>query len=147
MGRKLDEKLTSRCYCGSVKFECRMQPETVAFCHCNDCHPMCCAPIAAFAAFASETVFFMPSLGAGFQMNAGVQRWFCHTCGSQLAATFGYLPKNMYIPVDVLDFAPDLVPLMHSHMDSALAWIDIADTLPRHAQSARSDMSTQRIPQ
>ena len=71
----------------------------------------------------------------------GVDRWFCRSCGSPLAARFEYLPDQIYLPVGILDQAADLAPGLHCHDDSRLPWLELADHLPRHASSGRKALN------
>ncbi|HID67190.1 MAG TPA: GFA family protein [Roseibacterium sp.] len=109
----------------------------MTYCHCSDCRRLTGAPVAAFAAFALQQVQFTPSKGPRKSVTKGVDRWFCAGCGSQLAATYGYLPGQIYIPLGIIDQAATLQPQGHSHTDSALPWFHIDDTLPRDQGSAR----------
>lgn len=131
---------TGQCYCGAVSLRFASRPETVAICHCLDCRRLTGAALPAFAAFSSENVTITPDQGAGFEKTPGVRRWFCKDCGSPLAATFDYLPGQIYVPVGVLDFAPDLMPAIHCHAEKMLPWLHDLDGLPRHEQSARSSL-------
>lgn len=80
---------------------------------------------------------FSPSKGPRHSVTPGVNRWFCQSCGTQLAATYDYLPDQVYLPLGLLDQADTLVPEGHGHTDSALPWLHIDDDLPRDAASAR----------
>ncbi len=95
------------------------------------------AAVPAFAAFGMEQIEISPDPGAGHQHTPGVTRWFCQKCGSPLAATFDYLPDQIYVPVGILDFADTLTPNVHCHSAAMLPWVDNMGSLPRHAQSAR----------
>lgn len=80
---------------------------------------------------------FTPSKGPRKSVTKGVDRWFCLDCGSQLAATYDYLPDQVYIPLGLLDQADTLAPQGHAHADSGLPWLHLDDDLPRDATSAR----------
>jgi len=129
--------ITGRCYCGACRIKSVALPQAISYCHCSDCRRLTGAPIAAFAAFAPDDLTFAPALGAGMSHSPGVVRWFCTSCGSPLAATFEYLPGQVYIPVGLLDQAADLAPGQHAHYASRLPWLHIDDGLPRDAGSAR----------
>lgn len=129
--------LTGRCYCGAVTLSIEKRPETVAICHCTDCRRVTGAAVAAFAAFARGTVAISPDPGNGFEVTPGVRRWFCRTCGSPLAATFDYLPQQIYVPVGVLDFADELTPELQCHSANKPPWFETLHQLPKHEKSAR----------
>lgn len=68
-------------------------------------------------------------------INTGVTRWFCRNCGSALAAHYEYLPKQLYVPIGILDQAADLEPQMHCFADAKMPWLHIQDNLDRHIDS------------
>lgn len=113
------------------------RPQTVTYCHCSDCRRLSGAPVAAFAAFAPDDVTFTPTKGPRQSVTKGVDRWFCRECGTSLAATYDYLPDQVYIPLGIIDQVDTLAPQSHAQTASALAWLHISDDLPRDGASAR----------
>ena len=99
---------------------------------------------AAFAAFAEAEVSFEPALGDGVSFASGVQRWFCAKCGSPIAATYDYLPGQVYVPLGLIDQASDLPPALHAHAGSKLPWLHISDDLPREDASSRARLQAAR---
>lgn len=130
--------LTGRCYCGAVRITTDHAPETVVYCHCTDCRRVSGAPVAAFAAFARDTLKFEPGAPPPVSHAKGVRRWFCAACGSPLAAEYEYLPDQVYVPIGVLDQAAALKPRLHAHAASALPWLHIEDDLERADDSVRA---------
>ncbi len=133
--------VTGRCYCGRVRVHADVRPQLVAYCHCSDCRRVSGAPVAAFAAFAPGEAVFDPPLGPPVSVNPGVERWFCHDCGTPLAATFDYLPDQVYVPVGLLDQAAELPPSIHSHASSGLPWLHIDDDAERLDGSSRERLA------
>lgn len=134
--------VTGRCYCGAVSLRSDEPPETVAYCHCADCKRITGAPLPAFAAFRDADFDMTDSAAQTFSVTKGVQRWFCRTCGSPLAARFDYLPGQVYVPLGVLDQAMDLPPQMHCHSERREKWLCIDDDLPRVTGSARDALTS-----
>lgn len=132
--------ITGRCYCGATSLTSTNPPQVVSYCHCQDCRRHTGAPVAVFAAFAADWLCITPQLGDAVSVNPGVDRWFCRSCGSPLAARFDYLPGQIYVPIGLLDQAADLTPQLHSHAESCLPWLHIADDLPRAKSSSRVDL-------
>ena len=117
----------------------------MAYCHCVDCRRWTGAPVAGFAAFATEDLIFEPPLGDAFSVNPGAERWSCPDCGSPLAARFDYLPDQMYIPLGVLDQAASLPPELHCHADAAMPWLHIVDDLERVGGSGRETLVAAKV--
>lgn len=130
--------ITGRCYCGTSRIVSRAEPQVVTYCHCSDCKRHSGAPVAAFAGFAREDVTFEPDLKHSAGTRPGVARWFCGACGTPLAATYDYLPDQIYIGLGLLDHAEDLAPQGHAHAANTLSWLHIEDELPRDVASARA---------
>lgn len=97
--------------------------------------------MAAFAAFPEDAVT-LSSEAALAATPQGVKRWFCSQCGSPLAASFDYLPGQIYVPIGVLDQAAALPPELHSHDTERLPWLHIDDDLERAEQSARATLNS-----
>jgi len=135
------EKISGRCYCGTQVFRADGLPKIVAYCHFADCRRVTGAPVAAFAAFDPAEVTFEPARGTGISVSPGVQRWFCGQCGSPPAATYDYLPDQIYIPLGVIDQADELPPALHAHAENALSWLQLQDDLPRTTGSSRDALN------
>lgn len=82
-----------------------------------------------------------PELGRGFSRNPGVMRWNCADCGSPLAASFDYLPGQIYVPIGLLYHAAALAPQLHSQEASRLPWLHIEDDLQWSVSSARTSLN------
>lgn len=112
--------------------------QTVTYCHCADCKRVTGAPVTAFAAVATGVVQLSAQAAGTIRHvshNDGVERWFCGKCGSPLKAWFRYLPEQDYLPLGVLDQAPDLAPQHHCYVQSAMPWLNFDDGLPRSDDS------------
>ncbi len=128
----------ARCYCGATQLEVHGAAQTVAMCHCADCKRWTGAPAPAFAAFDPKCVSGLD--GNGVQINAGVRRWNCNSCGSPLAATFDYLPQQIYLPLGIIENADDLVPQVHCFANRALPWLHMDDDIPKENGTARDTL-------
>lgn len=136
-----DAGFTGRCYCGAVTLRAASPPLITTYCHCSDCRRLTGAPVGAFSAFAEGAITASPGLGDPVEIRPGVTRWFCRSCGSQLAARYAYLPEQIYTPVGLWDQAAEFEPQSHSHMASALPWFHLQDDLPRHEASGRDRLN------
>lgn len=135
-----ENTITARCYCGHVALSSTRPPNTVAFCHCKDCRRWTGSPAPAFVAIARDALVTKPSLGAPVITNPGVERWNCARCGSPLAATFDYLPDQIYVPLGLVDQADQLPAQIHCHSEQQLPWLHIQDSAARGIGSAREDL-------
>lgn len=133
--------LSGRCYCGAITFRTTQEPQTVAYCHCDDCRRATGGPVAAFAALDETAVTFSPNEGRKITANPGVTRTFCADCGSSLTGRYDYLPGQVYISLGIVDQADDFAPKIHSHESERLTWLHIDDDLERVAATARSKIN------
>ncbi len=138
------DPITGRCYCGAHRFRASRLPQVVAYCHCSDCRRVTGAPVAAFAAFAPQDLAFEPELTRSISVVPNVARWFCQHCGSPIAATYAYLPDQVYVSLGLIDQASDVPPSLHAHADNALSWLCLNDDLPRDQASARARLNAAR---
>ena len=134
--------ITGRCYCGGITLSAQESPQTVTYCHCVDCRRITGAPVAAFAAFGARDVWASPGWPAPRSFAPGVTRWSCPDCGSPLGAAFDYLPGQIYIPLGLIDQAPNLPPEIHAHEQRRLPWLQISDNIPRIGESSRIVLRT-----
>jgi len=139
-GDRQNQSVTGRCYCGATSLTSAEQPQVVTYCHCPDCRRVTGAPVAAFAAFSEGALIIRPARPQVTPASPGVRRAFCPDCGSPLAAWFDYLPGQVYVPIGLLDQAPELPPQMHSHIDAQLPWLDINDHAERVAGTSREGL-------
>lgn len=136
-----NEHLTGRCYCGRTTIKASKPPKTVAYCHCDDCRRSTGAPVAAYAAFDESDIVFAPGAGKEISIAKGVVRSFCPSCGSPLSGRYDYLPGTVYVPIGLIDNADDYPAELHAHSENRLSWLNLADGLPRHAGSARTQLN------
>ena len=130
---------TASCYCGASKLSLPRPPHTVAYCHCSDCKKWTGGPVGAFAAFDRADV--IDQLGASYKKIASVERWNCPTCGTPLGAAFAYLPKQIYVPVGILDQAHLFPPQSHSYARDQFPWLELSDDLPRAHTTGRDGLN------
>lgn len=133
--------ISGRCYCGAVKVHTPDAPQTIAYCHCSDCRRVSGAPVSALACFKPQSLQWSSDLGPGVSHHPEVRRWFCTECGSPLAATYTYLPDQVYVPIGLFDDADTLAPQSHSHAGSQLPWLHLNDDLPRAVASGRDRLN------
>ena len=141
LGTHIAPPVTGRCYCGKTSISATSLPIVTTYCHCTSCRRLTGAPVAAFSAFAVGDLDISPAPHHADPVTAGVDRWFCASCGTAMAATYNYLADHVYVPIGVLDQADDFVPTQHSHASAAISWLHINDDLPRAENSGRDALN------
>ena len=113
--------------------------QTVTYCHCIDCRRITGAPVTAFAAVARGDVRVTGNVSKVSHYE-GVTRWFCADCGSPLMADFAYLPDQSYLPLGILDQAPEMAPSLHCWAEAGMPWLKIDDNLERASDSGSATL-------
>ena len=98
--------LTGRCYCGAVRFQAEGEPRLKGQCHCRECQYL--------TGGAEHMFLIMPASGFSYVRGApkkfkrpdlehGVTREFCATCGTQLATRTPRDPSIVVLKAGTLD--------------------------------------------
>lgn len=124
------EEWTGGCLCGAVRFQAQGNPDWVAICHCGSCRRHTGGALNAAAGFPAAKVSFQgkPSVYAS---SPGVERYFCPQCGTSIAYQSRQWPEDLHLFVGSFDHPQHLEPECHIHAEDGLAWLKLADQLPR----------------
>ncbi len=124
------------CFCGTVKFSLRGDPELMAYCHCDSCRQWSAGPVSAFTLWKPDALQLTEGADkiAVFEKNPGTvdetilsKRKWCSVCGGHLYTehpTMGLID----VPAAVIgDFVFE--PVFHVHYQETVH--RIADGLPK----------------
>lgn len=87
------DKYEGSCFCGSVQFTLRGEPEAMAYCHCNSCRHWSAGPVSAFTLWKPDSIQITRGADniAAFDKNPGTtdetvisNRKWCKTCGGHI---------------------------------------------------------------
>jgi hypothetical protein len=133
----LEAVLTGGCACGRVRYRCRSAPFACSYCHCRDCRKVTGAPVTVFVGVAAADLEIdgAPVERAG---TAWARRSFCPDCGTPIDYRDSRLPGERYLLAGTLDRPEAVRPTCHAFTDEAVAWLAIADDLPRYPRFSRS---------
>lgn len=130
------------CHCGACRYRIELDRlEDVANCHCSICRrstggtyvTWATVPKTAFRWYAGEPRAYAPL--------AGSARWFCPSCGAQLALWTELSPDTIDVTVATLDDADAWPPDRHIFVGSRLAWVAVDDGLPCEEEEIYPDTS------
>jgi hypothetical protein len=127
-------KFTGGCQCGAVRYEASGEPLLVALCHCTMCRRAHAAPAVAWAMFRDDQVRFQSAELKRYASSPPAQRGFCGRCGTQICFTADFLPGLIDLTVGSFDQPEQLPPALHYWDSKRLPWMNMADSLPRHAE-------------
>ncbi len=123
--------MTGHCLCGAIGFETASAPIKVIHCHCSMCRRQSGAGFATYAMFDAADVRFRGPSPALHRSSPVAQRGHCGTCGSPVNFLYDAEPERIYLAAGLFDAPQDLSPAEHWYAEGELAWLHLADGLPR----------------
>ena len=123
-------KITGGCLCGDIRYTATAAPTWVNHCHCRDCQQHGGAAMATWVTFPSSAISFSTS-PAIYASSENAERGFCGRCGSTLTWQSVRGPDLIDLAAGTFDEPAAIEPREHLFWSRHLAWLDLADTLPR----------------
>lgn len=116
------EPLQGHCYCGELRFEVTAKPSEVVVCHCPDCRRAIGAQSVAWI-FVPKTSFAVTSGElSSFSPRAGIERFFCGSCGTSIAWQSAEYPDRIDITVGSLEEPERVPPEKAVHRRHRIPW-------------------------
>jgi hypothetical protein len=124
------------CFCGHIRYLIRGEASSATICHCSMCRRASGAPCVAWATFASPQIEWLAGTPREFASSDKAVRSFCGECGTAL--TFRLLENAAETDVTLgsLDRPELIFPRDHTYTAAQVAWLRLADGLPRFAEAA-----------
>ena len=122
-----------RCLCGLVQFVAHGEPNWVAHCHCESCRRATSAAFATYAGYPAAAVEWTAIAPSAYGSSPGVTRRFCPRCGSPMSFEGERWPGEIHLFVSSFTEPAQFAPQVHVHATEQLAWVHLADGLPRFA--------------
>lgn len=124
------------CRCESVIVEISANPLASVFCHCDDCRRSAGAPVIASVGFDKAAIDWASKETLGTWIKGTCTRLFCKQCGTPIAQEHEVAPQRTYFNTSFMDTPELFPPAAHAFAPEQLPWLDLADTLARHARGA-----------
>lgn len=135
ISKGLPMPLTGRCLCGAVSYTSDSEPQSVTYCHCDDCRRVgsafnvgVCVPASTFQ-LSGKTKGYESTNDEGHTKI----REFCPECGSQL---FTRYPDLVFIKAGTLDHSENLQPTREIWTEMTVPWSKIPDGLDKFPRSS-----------
>ncbi len=125
---------TGGCLCGAVRFRVTAKPFAACYCHCTMCQRTTGGPFTAGATVPIEGFAFTKGEPKAYESSPGFLRLSCGECGSALGAQSKDNPKLVHFHLGCLDDPNAIRPEFHMFTSTQVAWCEMADGLPRHAE-------------
>jgi hypothetical protein len=127
--------LKGGCFCGDIRYEADGETFHRTNCHCATCRRTTGAPFVAWFSVARTGFRFTQGYPTRFKSSSHGTRTFCPRCGSQLTFSSEDAQDEIDVTTCTLDNPEEVPPTDHTFTGSQLAWVQLADGLPRYAQS------------
>ena len=130
---------SGRCLCGAVQY--KFDPDAVIWqghCHCESCRRACAAPIVSWLGVRKSAWRWFGAKPKQFQSSTWATRYFCESCGSQIAYVSTKLPDEIHGLAATLDDPGSYAPQAHFFHSKALPWLHIKDRLPRYLDGGKT---------
>lgn len=127
--------LTGGCLCRALRYEVNSAPTWTGYCHCTLCQRSTGAPVLAFASVPVGSFNLVNGEPARYPSSNHGERWFCATCGTQIAYCEIDDPDEVDLNVGSLDDPNSVPPQCHIFESSRIVWFNTDDDLPRFAES------------
>ena len=127
-----DAPTRGRCLCGAVRFAYTGRPRWVMHCHCESCRRQCSAPFTTFVGVRDGRWRWTGAEPAAYASSKGVERLFCGRCGTPMAYRAAHWPGEIHFYAAAHEAPDALTPQGHVYHAEKLAWLHLADDLPRH---------------
>ena len=128
--------LTGRCLCGAVRYISDSKPQSVTYCHCDDCSRVTGSAFNVGVGVPAST-FQLSGKTKGYESTNDEGRTkireFCPECGSQL---FTRYPDLVFIKAGTLDHSEGLQPTREIWTEMAVPWSKIPDGLDKFPRSS-----------
>jgi len=141
MSRSASERIRGRCLCGAVALALRPPTDFCAHCHCESCRRSHAAALVTWTSVPLERFELTKGEAAirWYGSSATIEWGFCGTCGTSMLyrATAEGHPEgprvgHMYVAVGCLVDPLDRAPAVHVSYEERVAWLRVADDLPKH---------------
>ena len=126
---------TGGCLCRQIRYRAAGQPSNQSHCHCETCRRASGAAFVSWATFRAADFTFTAGEPARFDSSRIAFRQFCPRCGTQLTFQFRKSPHTIDLTLASLDDPATITPLDHIWTKRQIAWIKLADGLPRFPES------------
>ena len=137
---------TGHCLCGAVTFSYDAEPKWTLNCHCESCRRALSAPMATWISVPRSALRFTAAMPDYYASSTGVRRSFCGKCGSPLTYEHEQLPDEVHVLAGALSDPAAARPQAHIFVAEQLPWFEVADDLPRYAETRADGQPIRRGP-
>ena len=129
--------LNGGCYCGAIRYRVTERIANPTNCHCEICRRTTGAPYVAWFSVPSADFVFLVGNANCIPLQFACDADILPRCGTQLTFVDDASPGETDITIGSLDEPDGVAPHDHTFTSGKLAWLKLADGLPRISPPAR----------
>lgn len=127
--------ITGGCYCGKIRYAIEQETlHDVANCHCSICRRTTGGTLTTWATIPQASLRWETVAPHVYQSSAEAERYFCSTCGAQLALYTILAPLSIDITIATLDHPDAYPPDRHIWVNSKLSWFRLDGELAQEQE-------------
>ena len=130
------------CLCGEIRYRVNGRQLRGTICHCSICRKWSGGAFLAWAVLEKRQFAWVKGAPTSINATPVVTRKFCGHCGTPLSFEFTDASQIIGVTIGSLDEPEKFPPSRHNWISSKLAWLNIADDLPRNSGDAGDEKTT-----
>ncbi len=132
--------LEGGCLCGAIRYRIEGAPRHVSHCHCEMCRRAGGAPMVTWATVGEAAFKITRGEPRWYRSSDHARRGFCGACGTPLLFVSTRYPGSLDVTAGSLDRPMAVTPTHHTFEPERIAWMRMADGLPRHRGDSASPL-------
>lgn len=122
------------CHCGTLRYQFEGPLQDIAHCHCSVCRRTSGGLVTTWITVPLARFRWLSGTPGEYASSASCRRFFCSTCGAQLALFTRHSRSTLDVTIATLDH-PELAPAdRHIWVGSRLPWLSLDPQLPEEQQ-------------
>lgn len=138
-------KISGKCACGAVTYEISAGADiAVANCHCRACRRSTGGTYVTWATVPRSAFQWTGAKPGIYKSNPRTRRYFCRSCGAQMALLTTREPKTIDVTVAAFDHADSYAPTRNIWLSRKLSWVPIDRRLKREDRESSTKANPRR---
>ena len=122
------------CHCGHLRYQFSGPLHDIAHCHCSICRRVSGGIITTWITVPAADFTWLGGAPSRYDSSASCVRYFCPTCGAQVALITQLSPESIDVTIATLNHPEHAPAERHIWSDSRLPWLHLDEHLPSEAE-------------
>ncbi|PWE44225.1 aldehyde-activating protein [Pseudomonas prosekii] len=125
---------TGGCHCGHLRYQFSGPLHDIAHCHCSICRRVSGGIVTTWITVPAADFAWLGGTPSRYDSSASCVRYFCPTCGAQVALITQLSQQSIDVTIATLDHPEHAPAERHIWSDSRLPWLQLDEHLPSEAE-------------